>query len=118
MIMKYFLCLCLFLNSFTLSAQRKHHINWWFVARTGLNIVAASFDVEGTQHCLNKGTCLEANPLMPTQPKFAWSLSMSLVGVDTTYDVLCLKAQKDYCWLPTTLSVAEHTAGAISGWTK
>ena len=99
-------------------SAKKHHINWWFIVRTSMHVATASLDVAGTQHCIDAGTCVELNPLMPTGPKLAWSLNLSVVGVTSTYDYICTRSHKTYCWLPTYEGIGEHTAGAISGWTK
>lgn len=101
------------------TTPRKHHrFPWGVVIRGVLDTTATAMDVQGTQNCLNANTCHEGNSLMPTGPKFAWSLNMSLTGAQITYDALCTAHHKGWCWLSTGEGIIQHSAGAASGWTK
>ncbi len=91
---------------------------WGPTIRATLHLTAASMDVEGTQLCLKAGTCVEANPLMPTKAWQAWTLSLGIAGASTIYDFKCTAAGNRWCWIPSGEGIIEHTVGAWTGWTK
>lgn len=104
----------------TLCAQQTQPHSTWKkpLVLNALAWSAMAADVEGTQHCLNAGSCHEANPMMPSGAGRAWALNISVTGASTLLSVLMRKHHVKGWWALPVESTTLHTAGALSGWTK
>lgn len=87
-------------------------VPFWIVQLA--NAGSAVFDVETTQHCINAGTCHEANPLMPSDPSKAYAVNFGLTGAEGLASWWLHKNHDKKWWLPPVIGGSIHIAAGIT----
>ncbi len=78
---------------------------------TAATIATTVADIELTQHCIQAGTCHEANPLLLSGRKRAYAIALP-IAVGISY--LGHRLHKDgtkYWWVPQAAVIAGHGVG-------
>jgi hypothetical protein len=81
---------------------------------------AAALDVEMTQHCINKGTCYEANPLMPESRWGQYAVKGGVITSTLFFGLGLRRTEGKWArrlwWVPQAANIGASLYGASTGW--
>lgn len=86
-----------------------------YVWLNGFQFSLAFADVETTQHCIDKHTCREGNPLMPSSQAGRISVSLGFAAVTAVASYRLKKHRSKGWWAAPAVSIAGHAVGLASG---
>ncbi len=82
-----------------------------FALLAGLGTALTVADFEMTQHCLQRRTCVESNPLMPTSHAGMYLTNIPLNAVLTWWAYHRKEHAQRLWWVPPLAVVASHAVG-------
>ena len=97
-------------------ADSAPHNSWrgfWAITASATALTVA--DVELSQACLQRGTCTEANPLLPSSRRAAYGIQVPVTAAAILLSYRMKKHHHKGWWLPQFGLVVGHAIGTGSG---